>query len=61
MLYIVYDLLNDFAIGYFTDYEKANHCALKYEKAEHKRTYIIRKKIKTKFGKKYWLSSALVV
>ena len=53
MLYIVYDLLEDFVIGRFADYEKANRCALKYEAIEHRRTYIIRKKIKTKFKKRY--------
>ena len=45
MLYIVYDLLDDFVIGHFINYEKAEQCALKYERIEHKKTYIIRKKI----------------
>lgn len=53
MLYIVYDLLDDFVIGYFIDYEKAKQRALKYEAEEHKETYIIRKKIKTKFKKRH--------
>ncbi len=53
MLYIVYDLLDDFVIGRFTDCKKAKQCASKYEIIEHKKTYIIRKKIKTKFKKNY--------